>query len=268
MNIRQVCVDQQAIQHKSWVKRKPLGTLVKRILTLLASFAFTTLPHMQAYAGPSGGTIVGGSGSITQGENTTLVEQYSDRLAIDWRDFNVGKGERVTFQQPSSSSTALNRIFDQNPSQIFGAIEANGRIYLMNPNGLIIGESARIDVASLVAGSLTMNLDDFMLGNDQFDIGEGSVINQGVIQAAIGGSVNLVGGIVKNEGIIIARAGQVNLASGRKLTLDFDGDGLMRFEVSGEVLENARNLDSAVSNSGSIEASDVLLSATVARDVF
>ena len=93
-----------------------------------------------AAAGPQGGEVVDGNANIGRAENgTTLINQLSDRVAIDWESFNVAADERVVFQQPTSSSTALNRIFDQNPSQIFGAIDANGRILLINPNGMLFG---------------------------------------------------------------------------------------------------------------------------------
>ncbi len=73
----------------------------------------------------------------------------------------------------------------------------------------------------------------------------GMVVNQGILQAATGGSITLVGKAVSNEGLILASAGQVNLVAGMQVTIDFDGDGLMQFAVDKEVLINAACFDDA-----------------------
>ena len=106
-------------------------------------------------AAPTGGTIVGGDGSIDQsGVNTTIV-QNTDRLAIDWESFNVGSQERVEFIQPDADSVALNRILGNEASQIFGRLDANGHVILMNPNGVFFGENASVNVGGLVASGLS-----------------------------------------------------------------------------------------------------------------
>src|SRR5690606_2006290 len=101
-----------------------------------------------AQAAPVGGNITGGDGAITQSGAQTQVVQDTARLSIDWDSFNVGSTERVHFVQPSSDAMALNRILDNNPSQIMGRIDANGRIILANPNGLIFGSGSSINVQS------------------------------------------------------------------------------------------------------------------------
>jgi filamentous hemagglutinin family protein len=226
-----------------------------------------------ALAAPQGGQVVGGQGGIQQNGTATVIQQNTQSMAINWQSFNVSNNESVQFIQPSSSAAALNRILDQNPSQIHGSITANGKVFLLNANGIIFGKDATVNVGSLVAGTLDMSARDFMDG--RYDMAalegkDGVVINRGLIKAATGGSVTLVGGAVVNEGVILADYGQVNLAAGRKATLDFDGDGLIRFEVSDEVIENAAGLDDAVKNSGTIQAEggQVLLTAAAARDVF
>ena len=138
------------------------------------------------YAAPQGGQVTGGEGSIDYGQTTTVTQDTS-RLAIDWQQFNVAADETVRFIQPSSSSVALNRILDQNPSEIFGSLEANGRLFLANPNGLIFGESATVNAASFVGSGLDISSDDFMAGNYRFgtaDADGGVVVNRGVIAAA------------------------------------------------------------------------------------
>jgi filamentous hemagglutinin family protein len=226
-----------------------------------------------AYAGPEGGQIVAGSGAITQTDAaTTLITQSSDRLAIDWQSFDVGVNERVRFEQPSAQAAALNRIFDQNPSAILGALEANGHVYLLNPNGMVFGSTARIDVGALIASSLDLTVSDFVAGRYDFaasSAAPGLVVNRGIINAATGGSVTLLGGAVANEGLILADLGQVTLGAGRRARLDFDGDGLLYFEVDEAAVTNP-GASAAVSNTGEIRADggQVLLTARAAQNVF
>ncbi len=231
-------------------------------------------------AGPEGGQVVAGQGQISRPDtNTTVINQQSHRLSLDWSSFNIAQNELVQFNQPSAQASALNRIYDQNPSQIHGALRANGEVVLMNPNGVFFGRTARVNVGALIASGLDIKPRDFMAGEYKFqpptdekgDTSEGgAVINQGLLQAATGGAVTLIGGAVKNDGVILATAGQVNLLAGRQLTMDFDGDGLIQFAVEKEILENAHDLDDAISNSGQIKADGgaVLLHGKAARDVF
>src|SRR5262249_19596867 len=102
-----------------------------------------------ALAGPTGGVVVQGQGSIsTAAAGTTVIDQSSQRLQLNWSSFNVGANESVQFNQPSPTALALNRILDQNPSQIFGRLQANGQVVLVNPNGLLIGRTAQLNVNS------------------------------------------------------------------------------------------------------------------------
>ncbi|MEJ1408770.1 MAG: filamentous hemagglutinin N-terminal domain-containing protein, partial [Candidatus Sedimenticola sp. (ex Thyasira tokunagai)] len=253
------------------------GTDATRLIQKVLALSAGAIIGMSgpAYSGPEGGQVMGGTGLISLPDAaTTLIQQQSQNLAIDWQRFNVASNERVLFQQPSASAAVLNRILDQNPSQIFGSIEANGRVFLSNPNGIIFGASATVNVGSLFATGLDMSSADFMSGRYEMGLADGEsagvVINRGIISAATGGSVTLVGGAVSNEGLIIADVGYVNLAAGRKAVVDFRGDGSIRFQVDEAVLGNPVGLDSAVSNSGEIraEGGQVLLSGHAAQDVF
>ena len=177
----------------SEVARERRSIRWQRPLQRLALASGVALYTAAALAGPQGGRVTHGDGQIGRaGTGTTIINQHSDRMSINWESFNVGVNERVVFQQPSSTSTALNRIFDQNPSQIFGAVDANGRILLLNPNGILFGESARINIQSLVASSLDLSLEDFKAGNYNLEAlasaHGGAIINRGLIQAATGGS--------------------------------------------------------------------------------
>ncbi|HEY3488328.1 MAG TPA: filamentous hemagglutinin N-terminal domain-containing protein, partial [Gammaproteobacteria bacterium] len=224
-------------------------------------------------AAPTGGTVTAGEGSINQSGGHTDVYQDTGRMAIDWQSFNLASDESVRFHQPDSSSAVLNRILDTNPSRILGQIDANGRVFLMNPYGIVFGPGSRVNVNALVASSLSIDTDDFMRGDYRFsaiDGQAGAVINQGLLQAATGGSISLLGGAVANEGLIIASLGEVNLAAGGSAALDFDGDGLLYFAIDDKLLHNTMDLSAAVDNSGEIRADGgyVLLQAKAARGVF
>ena len=127
--------------------RNTARTQRRIVWTLITWFTFSGT----ALAGPQGGNVVGGEGAITQQGLETRIDQSSGRLAVEWDSFNVAGNESVQFNQPDASSVALNSILDHNPSQIFGAINANGQVFLVNPNGMIFGASSRLNVAGLLA---------------------------------------------------------------------------------------------------------------------
>jgi filamentous hemagglutinin family protein len=251
----------------------PIAKCIRKVCLPAASLFLALNPGF-AFAGPEGGQVAGGQGNIsTPNSTTTVINQQSQNLAIDWNSFDVNANELVQFNQPSKTATALNRIHSQNASQIFGTINANGNVLLVNPNGVFFKPGSSVNVNSLTASGLDLSTSDFMNGKYNFNGIEGKdgiVVNQGVLQAATGGSISLIGKAVKNEGVILASAGQVNMVAGQQITLDFDGDGLMQFAVDKEVVANAQSLDAAVSNTGEINADggSVLLKGAAAKDVF
>ncbi|MDH3431988.1 MAG: filamentous hemagglutinin N-terminal domain-containing protein, partial [Gammaproteobacteria bacterium] len=245
----------------------------RRSASLLSGFALALVTAGPALAGPTGGNVVGGEATITGGVNLTEINQATNRVSINWDTFNVAANETVRFIQPSSTSVALNTIFDQNPSQIFGVIDANGRVLLINPNGMIFGPTSQVNVAGLVASSLNISTADFMAGNHSFESAAGAgglVLNQGALQAAPGGFIALLGEAVANEGLIVADAGTIAMAAGSKVALDFDGSGLLYFAVESDVLNSALGVDAAVNNTGSLfaDGGQVLLTASAAQDVY
>jgi filamentous hemagglutinin family protein len=226
-----------------------------------------------AIAGPGSGTVVNGQGSITNpNATTTLINQQSNQLTINWTSFNIASNETVRFVQPSSSSIALNNILSQSPSQIFGQLDANGRVVLINPNGIIFGRTAQLNVGSLIASSMELKSYDPATGHLSFQsLGghPGLIDNEGSITAH-GGSVALLGGTVLNNGLVVADYGTVAMGAGTVATLDFYGGGLLRLQVNGDVKTNPTGAAAAVQNNGSIQANggQVLLTAAATQDVF
>ena len=216
-----------------------------------------------AIAAPEGGEIVAGSGSIAKDGDTTTVNQGSSELVVDWDSFNVGVNERVHFEQANSSDSALNRIYDARPSEVWGSITAKGKVWLLNPNGVFFSRTARVATGSLVAAGLWMESSDFMAGRYVLNgtRGVGSVVNMGSLNAA-SGMVAMAGEGVVNTGTIRARASSVLMASGSRVAVvDFGGDGLMGFAVQ----EHA--LNPYIVNSGFVEGKVIQMDARGANGV-
>lgn len=187
---------------------------------------------------------------------------------------NIHANESLTINQTSSSSHYLLKSTNVKADHIMGTLNSNGKVTLYSGNGLYFGKGARVNVNSLTASGMDIDVNDFLAGKLEFynknGKAAGIVVNQGLIEAATGGSVTLIGGAVKNEGVIMAHSGQVSMIAGEKVTMDFDGDGLIQFVIDKEVLQNAESLDSAVENTGTIDAlgGTVLLSGKASSDVF
>ena len=194
------------------------------------------------------GSIVSGTGNIVKENNGVTVNQNTDKMVINWDNMNVGKNETLNFNQLGANSAVLNKISSIDPTLIQGALNANGRVFIVNPNGVLIGNGAAINVGSLVASSLDMNNDDF--NREQFHFSgksQGKVVNEGEINAK--GSVGLISaGEVNNQGSITTARGNVNLASGSDITLSFPSFGKMDVKI------NQGSLNALVNNGGIVVA--------------
>lgn len=249
-----------------------MNAVFRRRYTAFLALAIAAVHGFQAmpgYAAPSGGVVTAGDGTITRSGADTTISQDSARLAIDWDSFNVAADERVRFVQPDDTAVALNRILDNSPTQIMGRIDANGRVILTNPNGLIFGEGASINVGSLIASGLEIDPSDFINGDLLFSAangGDGLVVNRGLINAATGGNVALLGQQVENHGLISAHLGSVSLAAGTGMVATFDEQGLLGVRVT----EASLSEQVAVENHGEISAKGghILLNASTSADLF
>ena len=250
-----------------------------RLLCALLASLQVLLPSLAA-ALPIDGHVVAGQATIQQVSPTALsIAQASDKTILNWNSFSIAANEAVHFIQPSVSSIALNRVIGVDPSVILGQLQANGRIFLINPNGILFGAGAQINVGGLLATTLQTRDDDFMAGRYLFAQdplkGLKTVMNRGTIHVSDNGYLVLMAPGVSNEGVIVANLGTALLGSGQKFTLDLMGDGLIRYAINDKVLgqvtgPDGKPLISAVSNSGTIQADGgkVILSARASGDVF
>jgi filamentous hemagglutinin family protein len=247
---------------------------------VFATAALIALGAAPAAGGPEGGTVVGGAATIQgQGGPAVTVNQSSSSAIINWNTFNIGAKESVRFNQPGSSSVALNRVTGGlGPSEILGTLTANGRVFIINRDGILFGPGAVVNTAGFLATTNDIKNSDFMTGRYNFNIPgrpDASIVNQGRITATSGGFAALVAPGVRNSGTITATLGTVALASGNSFTLDMYGDKLITLAVNDHIaskvidVATGRPLKSLVSNEGKIRANGgrVELTAAAARVV-
>lgn len=205
-----------------------------------------------AHANPTGPNVVSGSAGFNS-VGSTLTVTNSPNAIITWRGFSIGAGEATRFQQQSASSAVLNRVVGQDPSAILGTLWSNGRVFLINPNGILFGQGSRVDVAGLVASTLNITDADFLGGRLNFQGGAvaNSIVNQGELKSASGGHIYLIASDITNSGIINSPQGEVVLAAGKSVSLVDIGTPNLKVEVTASDNE-ARNLGQIVADSGRI----------------
>ncbi|HUU17416.1 MAG TPA: filamentous hemagglutinin N-terminal domain-containing protein, partial [Sedimentisphaerales bacterium] len=216
-------------------------------------------------AGPEGAEVVHGQVSFQQsGLNTTI--HASDKSIINYRSFDIARPEVVQFMQPSSSASVLNRILSANPTSINGTLLANGRVFFVNPAGVIIGGGARINVNQLVASGLNISNDSFINGQYEFVGGGGTVANYGDISAR---SVYLVGKQVTNAGNINCPDGYVVMAAGDRVFLGQPGSSVIVEIGSLEPPDQSDAQPSAeIANDGTVKVAGGTIILAAAGDAF
>jgi filamentous hemagglutinin family protein len=228
---------------------------------------------------PTGGSVVGGAATIQSGAGRVDVHQTSPDAIIEWQDFSIGQGGTVRFHQPDASSIALNRVVGGIESQIHGALQANGQVWLVNPAGIFFGPTATIDVSGLLATTHDIRNEDFLAGNHVFRPVEGAtgiVVNEGSVTVADAGLAALVAPAVANRGVISARLGRVTLAAGGAFdVVDLFGDARINLAVpqgavsARPVGRDGRPVDVLVEQSGAVYADGgrVLIAASTASAI-
>lgn len=248
---------------------KPLRPLICAVLPLMAARIACAEPAPDAL--PTGFASSGHVSVAPPSDGTLTVTQNEARVIIDWKSFDIGRDARVDFVQPDSRSIAVNRVDNSSgdPSQIYGQLNANGTVVILDPNGIIFGAGAKVDTNGIVAASGTLANPAAFLSNGNLVLGDiaanpaAHISNGGEITVRGAGLAAFVAPQVHNSGIIRARLGTVMLASGETATLDMHGDGLWSIAVTGSLAGDITRLH----NSGVIDADGgaVYLSARTAQ---
>ena len=197
-------------------------------------------------------TVVNGQASFQQLGNVRTITNTPGTI-IQWPGFSIAAGDVTRFVQQNAASAVLNRITGQEPSLILGALQSNGRVFLVNPNGVLFGAGAQVDVNGLVASSLALSNADFLAGKMNFSAGAvaGRVANQGRIATPGGGQVILIAPQVENSGLITSPGGDVVLAAGRSVKLADSENPALQVVVSAPQ-DQAVNLGQIMAQSGRI----------------
>ncbi len=219
-------------------------------------------------ANPAGEQVVAGAAGFERVGGALTITQGTDRAVINWNSFSIGAGEITKFVQPNSSSAVLNRVITaNNPSAIYGTLQANGQVYLINPAGIFIGPGGLVDTAGFVASTHDVGDKEFMAGGDLNFTGSSgaSIVNQGRIEAKQG-DVFLVARQVSNEGQIMASDGTVGMVSGTEVCLHSIGPNNYKVRLI-DVADDAgvKKTDNGIAdvvNAGVIEAANAELEST------
>ncbi|MDF1658087.1 MAG: filamentous hemagglutinin N-terminal domain-containing protein [Verrucomicrobiales bacterium] len=223
----------------------------RRVRLVIGLALVLTIPFAQPiYSNPTGATVRHGDISITGTGGNLQIHQSTSHGIIDWQTFSIQSGEVTRFIQPGSSSVTLNRVTGQSLSSIDGSLLANGRIILLNPNGVMVGRNGIIDTGGFTASTLDLSDQDFLAGGDlrlQGDSAAG-IVNLGSINA-VDGDVFLIAESVVNQGTISAPNGTVGLASGNDVLIAESGSERVFVRGSGKA-----NEDTGVINRGTVNA--------------
>lgn len=238
------------------------------ILTTYTGATYASTPDL-----PQGDKVVFGTATVEKTADKMTIDQKTPTTQIEWHSFDIGKNKEVEFKQPDANSVAYNRVIGGNASQIQGKLKANGKVYLANPNGVIITQGAEINVAGLFATTKDLERISENGNGNQFTrkakngqlpkegqllkdgqvVKEGQVINKGKITAK--DFVVLNGDEVINEGDINATNGKVYLSSDYNFTFTLLPDS----GISVALEDNA--VRGIVKNEGIIKAGDITLNA-------
>ncbi|HYH41042.1 MAG TPA: filamentous hemagglutinin N-terminal domain-containing protein, partial [Burkholderiales bacterium] len=211
--------------------------------------------ELAAAATPTGPAVVSGTASM-QGLGTGHLKiTNSPGAIINWQGFSIAAGNKAEFIQQSAASAVLNRVVGADISKIDGSLLSNGRVFLINPAGIVIGAGAMIDTGGFVGSTLQMQNADFLAGKLKFqaDANAGSITNNGTIMARHGGNVVLIAPHIENgeKGVLQSEGGQLILAAGRKLTIaSLDHEGV-QFEVQAPA-DSVLNLGKMIADGGAI----------------
>ncbi len=209
--------------------------------TLFCAFLLTST----LFALPKGGNVAGGKASITSKEGAMTINSHGKTI-INWDHFNIGRDETVAFIQDHA---VLNRVTGGSVSHLLGKLTANGEIYLINPQGILIGNGAVIQTAGFLASTGTISDENFLQGETLSfaDLGEGAITNLGKIEASRG-HVILIARNIANRGTIDASEGEVHFAQAAEVVVNPDGKRpvFIRTEIPLE--------EGMIENSGTIQA--------------
>lgn len=208
--------------------------LHKQILAAVLSGGMLLLPNW-SYALPQGGQVVAGTGSIGAPGGDQMNITGSGNVAIDWNSFNVAQGESVKF---SGMQAVLNYVTGNTKSEIFGNISGSGvHVFLVNPNGILFGATASVNVGELTASTRTID------NRKSFDGTAFSTLSPEAAQKVRGDIINL--GeltadkiLLEGDNISLLNAHMLKSSGNGNITLRADNKVTVGYEVTDKTTIN------------------------------
>ena len=128
-------------------------TTMNNLLSVVLFFAIAI--RALALPGTGSNNLMTTSGVSTSQSGSTLTITAPNKSVLTWQAFGsgtdtIGLSDTVAYTLPSSTSSVLNIVAGGARTQIDGTISSNGNVFVLNPNGVVIGGGARIDTNALV----------------------------------------------------------------------------------------------------------------------
>ena len=250
---------------------------MKNAFIFLLTFLFIETQFVYATSLPSGENVISGDISISSSQNSMTITQSSEQSIIEWTSFDIGAQNSVTFNQPSINASALNRVVSGNPTTLAGALNANGKVFVVNENGVYFTPTSTINAHSFAASTLALSNDDFLNNKFLFKADNvnnifSSIIHKGSITTLDGGFTALLGGAINNEGTINANLGKIGIGAGKEITIDLSGDKFLQVSVPfSEAItlldQNAEELNTIINHAGTSTANRIDIDVGAAKNV-
>lgn len=236
------------------VRTKVRHLALKPISAILLSLGIVSIPQSVLASGLQGMSVVHGTATMQVDGNKTTIRNSVNAI-INWKQFNIDQNEMVQFLQESNNSAVFNRVTSDQISQLKGILDSNGQVFLINPNGITIGKDAIINTNGFTASTLDISNENIKARNFTLeqtkDKALAEIVNHGLITVGKDGSVNLIGGKVKNEGVISVNGGSISLLAGQKITISDIINPTITYSIAAPENE-AINLGDIFAKSGNI----------------
>ncbi|MCK9657021.1 filamentous hemagglutinin N-terminal domain-containing protein [Haemophilus influenzae] len=245
---------------------------LKPLSAMLLSLGVTSIPQSVLASGLQGMDVVHGTATMQVDGNKTIIRNSVDAI-INWKQFNINQNEMVQFLQENNNSAVFNRVTSNQISQLKGILDSNGQVFLINPNGITIGKDAIINTNGFTASTLDISNENIKARNFTFeqtkDKALAEIVNHGLITVGKDGSVNLIGGKVKNEGVISVNGGSISLLAGQKITISDIANPTITYSIAapeneavnlGEIFAKGGNINiraANIRNQGKLSADSV-----------
>ncbi|MFC5303031.1 filamentous hemagglutinin N-terminal domain-containing protein [Azospira restricta] len=226
---------------------------------LVAALPATVVAAPPANTLPAGATVVNGSVTMTNPAANQLQVTNTPGAIINWNSFSIGAAALVNFQQQNAASAVLNRVTGAGGSEIYGQLTSNGRVFLINTNGILFGAGSRVDVSGLIASTRDLSNANFLAGNYLFEGGgSGNITLENNAQirtsSAGGGQVWLFANRIDTQAgsSIQTPQGQTVLAAGDRVTVGDNGSGYMSFSVDARAGQSIEHLGDIAAERGAV----------------